>query len=329
MTPAELSRTVLRAMRRAVGEGALQDVGLPPRVLVERPRAGGCGDWATNAALQLAGPVALPPRKVAEILRERLLDAPGIARVDITGPGFLNLTLHADTRAEADRGLVERVLREGPAYGAGDGLLGVDVRLDLDAREARARVVGEVVARLVEQQGGRVRFSGEGERLFVRAAHYDLAAHLGADAVRWACLRPAAHDRVPEPGVLLRQTEADNSLFLVQYAHSRARALLRNAAELGVRPAYEAPVDAPELIAALRDHPLVLLAAARHRAPDRLARHLEALADALLGFQHTVLPLGDQKPSAAHRSRLALAEAAGTVLAGGLSLLGISAPVHL
>ena len=40
----------------------------------------------------------------------------------------------------------------------------------------------------------------------------------------------------------------------------------------------------------------------------------------------TVLPLGDEKPSAAHRSRLALAEAAGTVLAGGLSALGISAP---
>ncbi len=52
-------------------------------------------------------------------------------------------------------------------------------------------------------------------------------------------------------------------------------------------------------------------------------------ADALLGFQHVVLPLGDEKPSAAHRARLALAEAAGAVLAGGLSLLGISAPEHL
>ncbi|MCH0538145.1 arginine--tRNA ligase [Streptomyces sp. MUM 203J] len=329
MTPAELSHTVLHAVRRAVGDGALQDVALPPRVLVERPRAGGRGDWATNAALQLAGSVALPPREVAEILRARLLDAPGIARVDITGPGFLNLTLSADTRARADRGLVERVLREGPGYGAGEGLRGVDVELALDEREVRARVVGEAVARLVERQGGSVRFSGAGERLSVRAPHYDVAARLGADAARWACLRPAAHDRVPEPGSLLRQAEGDNGLFTVQYAHSRARALLRNAAGLGVHPVYEVPADAPRLIAALRDHPLVLLAAARHRAPDRLARHLEVLADALLGFQHTVLPLGDQKPSAAHRSRLALAEAAGTVLAGGLTLLGISAPVHL
>jgi arginyl-tRNA synthetase len=143
-------------------------------------------------------------------------------------------------------------------------------------------------------------------------------------------LRPAAHDRVLDPEPLLRLTEsAGNTLFTVQYAHARAAALLRNAADLGFGPAYDEDVHAPELIAALGDHPSVVLAAARQHAPDRLARHLEALADAFLGFQHTVLPLGEEKPSAAHRSRLALAEAAGTVLAGGLSLLGVSAPAHL
>ncbi|MYX21854.1 DALR anticodon-binding domain-containing protein, partial [Streptomyces sp. SID8380] len=39
--------------------------------------------------------------------------------------------------------------------------------------------------------------------------------------------------------------------------------------------------------------------------------------------------LGGLKPGAAHRARLALAEAAGTVLAGGLTLLGISAPPYV
>ncbi|WP_345670868.1 DALR anticodon-binding domain-containing protein, partial [Streptomyces phyllanthi] len=72
-----------------------------------------------------------------------------------------------------------------------------------------------------------------------------------------------------------------------------------------------------------------LTQAAAHRAPDRVARQLVSVADALLLFQHTVLPRGDEKPSAAHRARLALAEAAGTVLVGGLSLLGIDAPEHL
>ncbi|MET8481194.1 DALR anticodon-binding domain-containing protein, partial [Streptomyces clavifer] len=95
--------------------------------------------------------------------------------------------------------------------------------------------------------------------------------------------------------------------------------------------AYEDPVDAPALHAALADHPGVLAAAARHQAPDRLARHLETVADAFFDLLDATgpLPAGDEKPSAAHRSRLALAEAAGTVLAGGLSLLGISAPEHL
>ncbi|PNG22874.1 DALR anticodon-binding domain-containing protein, partial [Streptomyces cahuitamycinicus] len=61
----------------------------------------------------------------------------------------------------------------------------------------------------------------------------------------------------------------------------------------------------------------------------RQARHLLAVADAAMPLLPAVLPLGEEKPSAAHRARLALAEAAGTVLAGGLSLLGIDAPDHL
>ncbi|MBT2902108.1 DALR anticodon-binding domain-containing protein, partial [Streptomyces sp. McG3] len=85
------------------------------------------------------------------------------------------------------------------------------------------------------------------------------------------------------------------------------------------------------LLDLIADHPGVLLAAARHRAPDRVARQLEAVAHAFFDFHDSCpsLPAGDEKPSAAHRARLALAEAAGTVLAGGLSLLGIRAPEHL
>ncbi|WP_277816020.1 DALR anticodon-binding domain-containing protein, partial [Streptomyces graminilatus] len=123
-----------------------------------------------------------------------------------------------------------------------------------------------------------------------------------------------------------------NPLFRVRYAYARTRALGRNAADLGFA-AYagdltDVPAAAP-LHLALADHPRVLLGAATHRAPDRLARHLVTLADATLAFIPTVLPLGDEKPSAAHRARLALTEAAGTVLAGGLSLLGIDAPEFL
>ena len=168
---------------------------------------------------------------------------------------------------------------------------------------------------------------------------------LGPDAARWALLHPAAHDRPRITADHLVQRES-NPLFRVRYAYARTRALSRNAAALGFTaepgdirisgPGDGRPTSAPHppppstpLLTTLADHPRVLAQAAAQRAPDRLARHLVAVADAALPFLLTVLPIGEEKPSAAHRARLALAEAVGAVLAGGLSLLGIDAPEHL
>lgn len=151
---------------------------------------------------------------------------------------------------------------------------------------------------------------------------------LGRDAGRWALLHPAAHDRPRIASAYLSQREG-NPLFRVRYAHARTRALSRNAADLGFDADPGVVQDVRALEIALADHPRVLAAAATQHAPDRLARHLLAVADAVTPFLPTVLPRGEGKPSAAHRARLALAEAAGTVLAGGLSLLGIDAPDHL
>ncbi|MER6999521.1 ArgS-related anticodon-binding protein NrtL [Streptomyces sp. NPDC000410] len=323
MTPADLSRTVLGAVRRAVEEGALRVAAVPERVRIERPRPGGRGDWATSAALQLAGPAALPAGKVAEILREQLSGTPGIARVEITGPGFLNFTLRQDSRAA----LVRTVLAAGETYGHGDGLAGTRVRF-APVAGIRGDVWVRTVVALLRTQGATADIGDHGGERIAPVPAPEGIERLGADASRWALLRAAAHDRPYADRELLVQGES-NPLFRVRYAYSRTRALTRGAARLGFTGAYEDDVDAPALFTALGDHPAVLEAAARHRAPDRVARHLESTADALLGFQHTVLPRGDEKPSAAHRSRLALAEAAGTVLAGGLALLGISAPEHL
>lgn len=327
VTPADLSRTVLHAVRRAVAEDALR-APVPARVRVERTRPGGRGEYACAVALQLAGPAALPARDVAAILRERVLHAPGIGDVEITGPGFLNFTLSAG--AHGLDALVRTVGAHGTAYGHGDALAGTKVSF-VPVEELRARVVTEAVERLLRSQGATV---GEhamgGEALHVvPAADRDLFDRLGNDAARWALLRAAPHDRPRDTGggALLVQQEG-NPLFRVRYAHARIRALGRNARQLGFGAAYEESVDAPELAALLADHPAVLAAAARHREPDRVARQLEALAHAFFDFHDSAspLPVGDEKPSAAHRSRLAVAEAAGTVLAGGLSLLGISAP---
>ncbi|MFD3645587.1 ArgS-related anticodon-binding protein NrtL [Streptomyces cyaneofuscatus] len=367
MTPADLSRTVLHAVHRAVAENALR-APVPARVRVERTRPGGSGDYACAVALQLAGDAGLPALEVARILRERVAAEPGIGRVEITGPGFLSFTL--DAPGDSDRAVLHAVREQGSAYGHGGALRDEVLRFH-HAREVRAAVTADAVRRLVVSQGARVRISceeaGEAEwgLLGVTVDAYgtppatpsapltpirpvpagatagELLERLGPDATRWGLLRPASHDRAPLGDGLLVQGEA-NPLFLIRYAYARTRALTRGAAALGFTSASDAAPEAPSapapyegparpLLDLLADHPRVLLTAARHRAPDRVARHLEAVAHAFFDFHDSCppLPWGDEKPSAAHRSRLALAEAAGTVLAGGLSLLGIRAPAHL
>nr|WP_205616340.1 DALR anticodon-binding domain-containing protein [Streptomyces harenosi] len=347
----------MHAVRRAVDAGELR-VAVPERAVVTAPGPGGCGDYATNIALQLARPSGQTPRRVAEILRPRLAGAEGIGEVVVTGPGFLNITL----RGGAPAALVEEILRQGARYGhAGEGSAG-GIRLRCP-REVRALVVADAVARLLRAQGATVRIACDGRPedawgavlgVAVDAEAYDGTipagaggpgrdavvrpvpapadpVPLGRDAGRWALLYPAAHDRPRIGGEHLVQREG-NPLFRVRYAHARTRALVRNAADLGFGSQAGDVAGAPgsrELLAVLADHPRVLGAAARDRAPDRLARHLVAVADAVLPYLPAVLPRGEEKPSAAHRARLALAEAAGTVLAGGLSLLGIDAPDHL
>ncbi|MFB8052623.1 ArgS-related anticodon-binding protein NrtL [Streptomyces rubiginosohelvolus] len=366
MTPADLSRTVLHAVRRAVDEDALR-APVPARVRVERTRPGGSGDYACAVALQLAGPAALPALEVARILRERVAAEPGVGRVEITGPGFLSFTL--DAPAESDRAVLAAVREQGLAYGHGDTLRD-GIHQFHHAREVRAAVTAQAVRRLLVAQGARVRVScaepsdPDWARLGVTvdahgtpptllteirpvpagATAGELLERLGPDAARWGLLRAAGHDRAALGPELLVQGEA-NPLFRVRYAHARARALTRGAAALGftaeAAPYGESPAAnaataaygpaARPLLDLIADHPGVLLAGARHRAPDRVARQLEAVAHAFFDFHDSCppLPAGDEKPSAAHRARLAIAEAAGTVLAGGLSLLGIRAPEHL
>ncbi|WP_055494805.1 ArgS-related anticodon-binding protein NrtL [Streptomyces sp. TP-A0356] len=387
MTPVELSRTVLCAVRRAVDDGEL-NVSVPARAVVTPPGPGGRGDYATNIALQLARPAGRAPLDVAEILRPRIRETNGVADVEITGPGFLNIHLEPATATAAlVREILDRGIHNsghpasdhhsgntsadpGPHSGNPDPISGntgnpsntnpenlsninpsskpsntkpstppyghtatlahhvIPLRIPYDIR---AEVVADTLVRIIASQGGRVEVdhARPGEQVDLRPVPApEDPAPLGPDAARWALLYPAAHDRPRITADHLLQRES-NPLFRVRYAHARARALGRNAARLRFDGLPGDVPDATALVRALAEYPHVLTLAAAHRAPDRLARHLVAVADALLAFQHTVLPLGDEKPSAAHRARLALAEAAGTVLAGGLSLLGISAPDYL
>ncbi|SFD51155.1 DALR anticodon-binding domain-containing protein [Streptomyces aidingensis] len=134
-----------------------------------------------------------------------------------------------------------------------------------------------------------------------------------------------------DPAGLLVQREG-NPLFEVRYAHARCRALVREGARLGMgRPeAGELDGGAELALAGLLGEWPRVRETARGGAAG-VARYLARVADAALraAEERPPLPAGDEKPRAVHRARLALAQAAGTVLADGLYRLGVSAPDHL
>jgi arginyl-tRNA synthetase len=272
VTPAQLSRSVLYAVRRAAESGqfgeAHKGLELPGRVVVESPPRRGAGDYAVSVAFRIAKAVGMSPYEVACVLRDGLTQLDGVRSVEISGGGFLNVTLDDLARSA----LVEELSSSGYDH-------------EPSAQDRSA-----------------------------------------ADTTRW---RAVTGD---DPALLTVRTTASSPLFHVQYAYARTRALSHNAHDLGFRSdsyAHTAAygTSARALLALLADHQRI----SEQADPAQQARHLVAVGDAFFDFQEHCppLPSGDEKPGAAHRARLALVEATGAVLAGGLSQLGVTAPAHL
>jgi len=160
VTPADLSRAVVDAVRRAVQAGQLT-VEVPETVTIERPRSREHGDYATNVALQLARSAGRPPREVAAVVAERLGDVEGIAAVEVAGPGFLNLRLAEDALG----GIARAAVRAGTAYGTSDAAAGQRVNLEFVSANptgpvhvgaVRWAAVGDALARLLRASGASV-----------------------------------------------------------------------------------------------------------------------------------------------------------------------------
>jgi len=163
VTPAELSLALRAALVRAVDDGAvdLDLTALPAELHVERPRQREHGDWATNIAMQLAKKAGVAPRLIAEAVAVRLREAPGVASVDVAGPGFLNITL--DTAAAGE--LVRSIVEAGPAYGRTQELAGERVNLEFVSANptgpihiggVRWAAVGDSLARVLQAAGAEV-----------------------------------------------------------------------------------------------------------------------------------------------------------------------------
>jgi arginyl-tRNA synthetase len=118
------------------------------------------GDFTTNVALQLAKPLGMPPREVAAKLVVELERArpPHLERVDIAGPGFLNLHLAPTWLHE----VLVAVVAAGEGYGHGHALDGLRINLEfvsanptgpLHAGGGRWVAVGDALANLLATQG--------------------------------------------------------------------------------------------------------------------------------------------------------------------------------
>ncbi|MDO8108288.1 arginine--tRNA ligase [Isoptericola sp. b441] len=163
MTPAELSAALRDVLLTARADGALPiDADqVPASVTVERPRQREHGDWASNVALQLAKKAGMAPRALADLLAARLTQVPGVASVDVAGPGFLNITL--DTAAAGE--LARTILEAGADYGRSDALAGQSVDLEfisanptgpLHLGHTRWAAVGDALGRVLAAAGARV-----------------------------------------------------------------------------------------------------------------------------------------------------------------------------
>jgi arginyl-tRNA synthetase len=162
VTPEELSTTIVDALAALVAEGTLTlPDGVPASVTVERPRQKGHGDYATNAALQLAKKAGTNPRALGELLAAKLVAADGIADVEVAGPGFLNITVDAGAqgRVAAD------IVAAGAAYGSSSTLDGQRINVEfisanptgpLHLGHTRWAVLGDAIGRVLAAAGAEV-----------------------------------------------------------------------------------------------------------------------------------------------------------------------------
>jgi len=113
--PQHLFANVLARVRAACAAqlGARADL---TRVVVEPPRDASHGDMATNAAMVLAKDAGKKPRELAEAIAVTLRADPIVEKVDVAGPGFINLTLKQHVWGEELR----VVLASGRDYGRSD-----------------------------------------------------------------------------------------------------------------------------------------------------------------------------------------------------------------
>ena len=119
------------------------------------------GDLSSNAALQYAKELKLSPRALAEALVAEMGSIPGILKIDVAGPGFINFTLESSHLAK----ILAEGREQGGGWGKNESLLGKEVMVEYtDPNPFKAfhighlmsNAIGESLARLKEFAGAKV-----------------------------------------------------------------------------------------------------------------------------------------------------------------------------
>ncbi|GAA2832775.1 arginine--tRNA ligase [Leucobacter komagatae] len=164
VTPLELAQAlaqILAANFAARGGDAAEIVVTEQDTQLERPKSREHGDWASNVAMKFAKRIGTNPRELAQELAAEIEKIDGVAKVDIAGPGFMNITLDAASAGETAR----RVVEQGAAYGRNDSLAGQRINLEfvsanptgpLHMGHTRWAALGDSTARVLRAAGAEV-----------------------------------------------------------------------------------------------------------------------------------------------------------------------------
>ena len=158
----QLAALITAALEDAKAAGDLPVEALPA-VTLEMPKNKEHGDWATSVALSLAAAAKRKPRDIAEVIVARLPlgDGSPIARADIAGPGFINLTLRPDWLGD----ILKRIEDEGADYGHSDAGQGQSIIVEfvstnpngpITVAGGRNAAIGDVLCSLLEAVGHKV-----------------------------------------------------------------------------------------------------------------------------------------------------------------------------
>ena len=135
--------------------------GAGAKAVFESPKVPAHGDLATTAAMQLAKPLKLNPRQLAETLRAKLLESQPYQRwteaLEIAGPGFINIRL----TPEAKQQVVPAVLAQGVEFGcqtaSGHKMMVEFVSANptgpLHVGHGRQAALGDAICNLYQTQG--------------------------------------------------------------------------------------------------------------------------------------------------------------------------------